>query len=136
MAESQIHTIKQIAQKIAKENDRRQRLSHTINELLAERQEVLVGYCELAALEAGGGELDKVLTELKKFTQMLVDYTALGHFEIYQRIMDGKERRESIKAIAHDIYETISRTTDFFVEFNDKYDGADDRESLIRRTSC
>jgi regulator of sigma D len=131
MAESQIHTIKEIAQKISEENDRRQRLSHTINELLAERQEVLVGYCELAGLEAGGGELDQVLAELRKFTQMLVDYTALGHFEIYQRIMEGNERRESIKAIAHDIYQTISRTTDYFVEFNDKYEGADDRESLI-----
>ena len=131
MAESQIQTIKEIAQRISEENDRRQRFSHTINELLEERQEVLVGYCELAALDAGGAELEQVLAELKRFTQMLVDYTALGHFEIYQRIMEGKERRESIKAIANDIYDTIARTTDFFVEFNDKYEGADDQESLI-----
>ena len=61
---------------------------------------------------------------------MLVDYAALGHFEIYQRIMDGKERRESIQAIASEIYPVISRTTDYFVEFNDKYEGADSRDSI------
>ena len=130
MSESQIHTIKEIAQKISQEDDRRSRLSHTITELLEERQEVLVGYCELAALEAGGSPLDDILASLKQFNQMLVDYTALGHFEIYQRIMDGKERRESIKAIADEIYPIISRTTDYIVEFNDKYEGADDVDSI------
>lgn len=131
MSESQIHTIKEIAQKISQEDDRRSRLSHTINELLAERQDVLVGYCELAALEAGGSALDKILSELKRLNQMLVDYAALGHFEIYQRIMEGKERRASIQAIASEIYPVISRTTDYFVEFNDKYEGADDADSII-----
>ena len=131
MTESQIHTIKEIAQKISQEDDRRSRLSHTINELLAERQEVLVGYCELAALEASGADIKDLLAELKRFNQLLVDYTALGHFEIYQRIMEGKERRESIKAIANEIYPIIARTTDYFVEFNDKYEGADDKDSII-----
>ncbi len=131
MSESQIHTIREIAQKISEEDDRRSRLSHTINELLGERQEVLVGYCELAALDAGAAPIEDILAKLKQFNQMLVDYAALGHFEIYQRIMDGKERRQSIKAIAHEVYPVISRTTDYFVEFNDKYEGADDQDSLI-----
>jgi regulator of sigma D len=131
MSESQIQTIKEVAEKISSEDDRRTRVSHTINELLSERQEVLTCYCELAALEASGAPLDKILTQLKRFNQMLVDYAALGHFEIYQRIMDGKERRASINAIAQETYPTIVRTTDFFVEFNDKYDGADDADSII-----
>ena len=130
MSESQIHTIKQVAEKIAHEDDRRSRLSHTITELLKERQEVLVSFCELAALEASGSELDEVLEKLRRFNQMLVDYAALGHFEIYQRIMDGKERRASINAIANEVYPIIARTTDFFVEFNDKYEGVDESESL------
>lgn len=131
MSESQIQTIKEVAQKISKENDRRNKLSHTINELLGERQAVLVTYVELAALEASDAPIDDVLAKLKRFNQMLVDYAALGHFEIYQRIMDGKERRESIKAIASEIYPVISRTTDYFVEFNDKYEGADSRDSIL-----
>lgn len=135
MSESQIQTIKEVAQKISKENDRRNKLSHTINELLEERQAVLVTYVELASLEASDAPIDDVLTKLKRFNQMLVDYAALGHFEIYQRIMDGKERRESIKAIASEIYPVISRTTDFFVEFNDKYEGADSRDSILPLSS-
>ncbi len=131
MSESKIHTIKEIAQRISQEDDRRSRLSHTINELLDERHQVLVGFCELAAMEAAKSPLDETLNKLRSFLQDLVDYTALGHFEIYQRIMDGKERRQSIQALAHDVYPVISRTTDYFVEFNDKYDGADDDESLL-----
>jgi len=131
MSASQIHTIKEVAQKIANEDDRRSRISHTITELLAERQEVLVCFCELAALEASGAPLEDILSRLKAFNQMLVDYAALGHFEIYQRIMDGKERRASLNAIGKEIYPVIVRTTDYFVEFNDKYEGADDADSII-----
>ena len=131
MGTSQLHTIKEIAQKIAQEDDRRSRLAHTIEELLRQRQQVLVQYCELGILDAGEAKLEDTLAALKRFIQMLMDYAALGHFEIYQRIMDGKERRRSIRAIADEIYPVIARTTDFFVEFNDKYDGADDAESLI-----
>jgi len=131
MSQSQIHTIKEIALKISLENDRRNRLSHTLNELMDERQEVLVVLCELAKLKADDEPVEKILYRLKRFCQMLVDYTALGHFEIYQRILDGNERRASINALASEIYPVISRTTDCFVEFNDKYDGADDEESII-----
>ncbi len=130
MPQSYIHTIKEIAQKISKEDDRRARLSHTINELLDERQEVLVGYCELASLDASGAPLEETLAKLSEFNQMMVDYTALGHFEIYQRILDGKERRESIKQIADEIYPVITRTTGIFVEFDEKYEGADETDSL------
>lgn len=131
MSDSQIHTIKEVAEKLANENDRRSRISHTITEMLGERQEVLVGFCELAALEASGAPLGDILEKLKRFNQMLMDYTALGHFELFQRIIDGSERRESIRAIAEDVYPIIARTTNFFVEFNDKYEGADDPDSII-----
>ena len=131
MSESKIHTIKEIAQRISQEDDRRSRLSHTINELLDERHQVLVGFCELAAMESSNSSLEQTLLKLKSFMQDLVDYTALGHFEIYQRIMDGNERRQSIRAIADEVYPVISRTTDYFVEFNDKYDRADDEDSLL-----
>lgn len=130
MSESQIQTIKEAAKKIAKEDDRRSRLAHTINSLLDKRQDVLVVFCELGALKTDDSSLDDILSKLNTFTQKLMDYTALGHFEIYQRLMEGKERRESILAIASEIYPVISRTTDYFVEFNDKYDGADDDDSI------
>ena len=130
MGESQINTIAEIAQKISEENDRRSRQTHTINELLSERQEVLVKMCELGDLDPESTEVDDVVNRLKAFNEALVDYTALGHFEIYVRIIDGRERRASVSKIANRVYPSISASTQKFIEFNDKYDGVDDTESF------
>lgn len=130
MSESQIEKIAQIAEKISAEENRRTRQTHVINNLLQERQQVLVSMCELAELESGDIPPDTVIHNLRGFNQQLVDYTALGHFEIYERIIDGKERRGNIKVVADRVYPSISGTTQIFVEFNDKYDGADEPESL------
>ncbi|MCP4238539.1 MAG: sigma D regulator [Aestuariibacter sp.] len=129
MSDSQLDTIAEIAQKVSAESDRRQRQSHTITELLNERQEVLVAMCQLADLETEA-PTDVVASNLRSFNQTLVDYTALGHFEIYQRIIEGKERRVSVSQVASRVYPTISHTTEKIVAFNDKYDGVDDGESL------
>jgi len=128
---TQINTIAEIAQKVSAENDRRKRQSDTIKALISERQEVIVAMCGLAELESKDTSTDTVLENLKSFSQTLIDYTALGHFEIYERIIDGQERREKVKRIANRVYPSISSTTDHFVDFNDKYDGADNHESLI-----
>lgn len=130
MSESQIDKIAQIAERISAEENRRTRQTHTINSLLQERQQVLVSMCELAELESREVPSDTVIHNLRSFNQQLVDYTALGHFEIYERIVDGKERRGNIKMVADRVYPLISGTTRLFVDFNDKYDGADEADSL------
>lgn len=130
MSESQIEKIAQIAEKISAEENRRKRQTQTINNLLQERQQVLVSMCELAELETGEVPPDTVIHNLRSFNQRLVDYTALGHFEIYERIIDGKERRGNIKRVADRVYPLISGTTQTIVDFNDKYDGVDEPESL------
>ena len=130
MSESQIDKIAQIAEKISAEENRRTRQTHTINSLLNERQKVLVSMCTLAELESSEVATDSVIGDLRSFNQQLVDYTALGHFEIYERIIDGKERRGNIKRVADRVYPTISETTQLFVDFNDKYEGADESDSL------
>ena len=130
MSESQIDKIAQIAERISAEENRRTRQTQTINSLLKERQQVLVSMCELAELESREVSTSTVIHNLRNFNQKLVDYTALGHFEIYERIVDGKERRGNIKLIADRVYPSIAGTTRLFVDFNDKYDGADEEESL------
>ncbi len=129
--DSQIEKIAQIAERISAEENRRTRQTHTINTLLEERQQVLVSMCSLAELEAGEVPVETVLHNLRGFNQQLVDYTALGHFEIYERIIDGKERRGNIKMVADRVYPSISATTQLFVDFNDKYEGADEADSII-----
>ncbi|MEM7562089.1 MAG: Rsd/AlgQ family anti-sigma factor [Pseudomonadota bacterium] len=131
MSDSQIDKIAQIAEKISEEDNRRTRQTQTITSLLDERQQVLVSMCELAAKESSDESADSVIDNLRGFNQRLVDYTALGHFEIYERIIDGKERRGNIKMVADRVYPTISETTQLFVEFNDKYEGVDEPESLV-----
>lgn len=129
--EFNINTIAEIAQRVSAENNRRQRQSDTIQSLLKERQGVILAMCDLAEFESKDIGAEAILENLKSFSQALVDYTALGHFEIYERIIDGKERREKVKRIANRVYPSISSTTEYFVDFNDKYDGADGQDSLV-----
>jgi regulator of sigma D len=130
VSESQIDKIAQIAERISAEENRRTRQTHTINSLLQERQRVLVLMCDLAELESREVTTDTVIQNLRNFNQQLVDYTAMGHFEIYERIVDGKERRGNIKLVADRVYPKISESTEVIVDFNDKYEGADESDSL------
>jgi len=59
---------------------------------------------------------------LEEFCQELVDYMAIGHFEIYRRIEDGNERRDEIIRLAEKIMPRINDTTQVAIAFNDLYD--------------
>lgn len=110
--------------------ERRGRIETTVNSLIEERQQVLVAYGKLAGLKSfddlDGSDQDDVkkvrAAEVRTFLQLLMDYTALGHFEIYQRIIEGKERRRAVKEASDRVYPGIAETTDSIVDFNDKYD--------------
>ena len=130
MSESQTDKIAEIAEKISAEHNRRTRQTQTINNLLGERQQVLVSMCELAEFESAEEPIDSVVSKLRSFNQQLVDYTAMGHFEIYERIVSGRERRGNIKKVADRVYPQIARTTDMIVDFNDKYESIEDGEGL------
>lgn len=107
--------------------ERRTSLQDTIDGLVRLRLDVISGYCRLAgvgSLERHGGERFRVdPDELVGFCETMVDYTAMGHFEVYQRIIEGKERRGAVRETAADVYPAIAETTDYLVDFNDKYDG-------------
>ena len=105
--------------------DRRKRLTETIDSLIRLRQEMFVSFCQLAGVSAFERRMSEKNTaqtdQLRSFCQLMVDYTAMGHFEVYQRIIDGKERRVAVKEVAAKVYPGIADTTNFLVEFNDKY---------------
>lgn len=101
-----------------------ERRNHTlamIKELLQERQQVWSLYCSVAGLEPFTPD-KPVDTLIQEFCQLLVDYISLGHFGIYQRITDGKERRTRVIKKAEEIYPRIAKATDSAIEFNDKYE--------------
>ena len=113
--------------------DRRKSIGGTVRKLVDERQEVLVLFCQLAGVTATD-EVDEDSDDvgfqpkekdLSAFCEVLMDYLGSGHFELYQRIIDGHERRHGVLRAAQQFYPTISETTQFLVEFNDKYDRFD-----------
>lgn len=101
--------------------ERRTRTSDTVKKLVAERAEMLVLFCRVAGLEpySDEGEVQPLLNE---FCELLMDYIAAGHFALYQRIVEGSERRRQVAATAETVYPDIAAVTDLAVRFNDKYD--------------
>jgi len=104
--------------------ERRTGTRDMIDKLLAERKEMFALYMHVAGLEPLCPETP-FGDHLKEFCEVLVDYIAFGHFEVYDRIGSGKERREAVVSLAESIYPNILDTTDVAVAFNDKYDETD-----------
>jgi regulator of sigma D len=95
-----------------------------IDNLLAERKEVLILYSRVAGLQPFDEE-DDDSNVLRQFIQLLVDYIAAAHFGLYERIVSGKERRQGVVKLAEQLYPRIAECTDVVVAFNDRYDAAD-----------
>ena len=103
--------------------DRRARTRKEIKQLIAERNNVLSLYYNLASHADQNPENNEETMELlQEFCQDLVDYLATGHFEIYRRIEEKEERRTEIVQLADQIFNRIAETTAVAVAFNDLYD--------------
>jgi regulator of sigma D len=100
-----------------------------IDKLLVERQEMLALFCQVAGLEPYSSD-KPVKEKLGEFCQVLMDYMAFGHFEIYDRISRGEERRNGVVGIAQQVYPRVVAATDAAVAFNDKYDSSDHELTL------
>lgn len=99
---------------------RRGQTSHVVEKLLEGRAQVWNLYCSVAGVEpyqSGKG----IEEQVQEFCQLLVDYISLGHFGVYQRIIDGTERRKSIIDVAERVYPKIASATDAALNFNEKY---------------
>ncbi len=108
----------------AQQTDRRERTHELVRKLLRERQEMLAMFCRVAGLEPFTDKKPSIEV-LQEFCQVLVDYSAFGHFEIYERIVSGRERRARVVEVAREVYPRIAEASEVAVEFNDKYDASD-----------
>jgi regulator of sigma D len=95
-----------------------------IDNWLQERQAVLVSYCELAGLppfEQSENTLPCILN-IKRFCQVLLDYVSAGHFEIFDAIVEKcKINGQESAHKAQQIYPKINSSTDYALQFNDKF---------------
>jgi regulator of sigma D len=106
--------------------DRRARTRKEIKQLIAERNNVLSQFYNLAShADQNPQNNEETLELLQEFCQDLVDYLATGHFEIYRRIEEKEERRSEIVRLADQVFDKISETTAVAVAFNDMYDSSD-----------
>ena len=113
--------LKDMTQNDVTEIQPREHTSQLVSELLQERQQVWSLYCSVAGMEPFTP--NKTIEELmQEFCQLLVDYISLGHFGIYQRILDGSERRRQIIEAAEKYYPGIADATEAVLAFNDKYE--------------
>jgi regulator of sigma D len=103
--------------------DRRARTHEMVRKLLDERQEMLTMFCRVAGLEPF--KKNPSIDVLQSFCQLLIDYSAFGHFEIYERIVAGRERRGQVLEVAREVYPRIAEASEAAVDFNDKYDASD-----------
>ena len=100
------------------QSERRSGTRTLIDKMLSERQRMLVLFERCAGVEPYADEmLDNEL--LQEFSQILVDYIASGHFGLYERISEGKERRRGIVELAEQLYPRIANSTQVAIEFND-----------------
>lgn len=110
--------------KQSSDNERRRGSQDSISKMMTERAEVLSLYCRLAGLDplAESRHKDPAQKLLQEFCQILVDYIAAGHFSLYERVVNGTERRRELAVLAQDLYPRIAATTSVALDFNDKYD--------------
>ena len=95
-----------------------------VAKLLAERQDMLVQFCKLAGLEPYTAD-QRLLDGLQKFCQVLMDYTAFGHFEVLAKVVADRHLPAPVLEVAQQVYSGIAETTEQAVAFNDKYDPSD-----------
>ena len=108
-------------------NERRARTKKEIKQLIEERNTVLSQYYNLAKVtDDFDNDASSTLELVEEFCQELIDYLAIGHFEIYRRIEEGNERRDDITKLADKIMPRINDTTQVAVAFNDLYDSTTD----------
>lgn len=111
-------------------------VSDIIDRWLQERQQLLVIYCSLSDISSDPDKIERG-GELKSLCQIMVDYVSAGHFEIYEQLVqEGRDfdDQEGLKK-ASKFYESIDATTEFVLDFNDKYQETDDLESIANDLS-
>ena len=104
-------------------NERRNQTPELIDHMLAERNQLLALLLRVSGIKTDTpGKHDHDL--LNEFCQVLVDYIAAGHFGLYERIIEKKERRKSVSDMAMKVYPLIDETTQLSLSFNERYDSA------------
>jgi len=100
-----------------------------IEHMLKERNQLL-SLLLLVSSDSSEGKPEQLGVDLEEFIQVLVDYIAAGHFGLYERIAQGKERRKTVKELAMEIYPRIEQSTQIALAFDEKYNSENKNRQL------
>lgn len=100
---------------------RRVRSQKLIEAMLDERRQMLVLLWDLVGRTDREPDAD-FYDSLNQFLNVLVDYLSAGHFGLYGRIADGKERRQRVLDAAEGTYRVIAEITQQALDFTDRYE--------------
>lgn len=114
-----------------------------VNELLKERQELLILYCNTCGIqpvtsEGGRSRSDQGRSpaRLKKFCDILVDYVSAGHFEVYEQLLrEANEFKQDGIGLLARLYPIIERSTELSLAFSDKYAESENYRNLSKDLS-
>lgn len=109
-----------MSEQLNKIEERRTGSQELIQHMLKERNQLLTLLLQVSS-DSSHHETEQLVTDLEEFVQVLVDYIAAGHFGLYGRIAEGKERRKAISDLAIKIYPRIEQTTQIALAFDEKY---------------
>ena len=103
-----------------------------INEMIQSRQTLVLKYMQLLTAQGGHDAASDDLysqensyppvSAITSFCDHLIDYVSHGHFDLYPKIMGLLEKSSSRSlSIAHRAMPKIEKTTEFLLNFNDRY---------------
>lgn len=95
-----------------------------IRHMLQERQELLVDFCRLTGLDPYSPDDTPTLERLAHFCQMLVDYAAIAHFEVFEKLAGKEVRDQQARGRSRALYQPLVDNTQLLVDFNDAYDAS------------
>jgi regulator of sigma D len=108
-----------------------------IDKWLIERQELIVKFCDLTVNTPSSQE--NTIERLQGFCQVLVDYVSVGHFEIYEQLINEaiEFKNDDGTLLLESTIPQIQETTEVALDFNDSFDDIhkvdDGVEKLVAR---
>ena len=108
-------------------------VSQSIERWLEERRELLAKYCELTEIIDVDENAIAHAEQLEVFCELMVDYVSVGHFEIFDQLHKEGQLFEDSSGLDKEpnLLEKIQSTTEYVLDFNDKYLSSNDVDALI-----
>ncbi len=105
-----------------------------VDRWLAERQELVVLLFSLSESSDFKSDCHKSISQLRQFSQVLLDYTSAGHFEVYnQLVREAEEYLDGSECLLTKLFPQLKATTDVALAFNDTYDTDEHCERALGR---